>query len=178
MEEWLHALVTFQPTRLIPNPQPTEIGWVGNALTSFGIGILIGHQWTQFQLRNPKKPKTEEEEVRIALLETVAIRLGILMLEGLGIRKGKSFIVWTDNTTTEGVIRKRKSKDATVNEEWKKIQSLLIKLEIDIEARRVTLKDNRANGLSRGERDGHKWKHLVSIPVPTDLDHLLFQVLY
>jgi hypothetical protein len=100
------------------------------------------------------------------------------MLEVLGIRKGKSFIVWTDNTTTEGVIQKRKSKDATVNKQWKKIQSLLIKLEIDIEARRVTSKDNRANGLLRGERDGHKWKHLVPIPVPTDLDHLLFQVLY
>jgi hypothetical protein len=35
-------LLTFQGTRLIPNPAPTEIGWVGDALTKYGIGVLIG----------------------------------------------------------------------------------------------------------------------------------------
>jgi hypothetical protein len=177
LNEWLHTLLTFTPTRLMPNPAPTEIGWVGDASTSFGIGILIGNQWSQFQLRH-QFFDPDQEEVRIARLKTIVIRLGIGMLEVLGIRKGKTFIVWTDNTTTEGVVRKRKSKDETVNEEWKKIQAALVRLQMDIKARRVTSKENRANQLSRGDREGHKWKFNMPVPVPEDLDDLLFQVLY
>jgi hypothetical protein len=121
LRKWLHTLLTFQPTRLMPNPAPTEIGWVGDASTSFGIGILIGSRWSQFQLRQIYQDPAKEE-IRIARLETIAICLGICMLEVLGIKKGKTFIVWTDNTTTKGVVRKRKSNDQTVNKEWKKIR--------------------------------------------------------
>jgi predicted RNA-binding protein with PUA domain len=64
------------------------------------------------------------------------------MLEQLRIRKGKTFIVCTNNTTTEGVIRKRKSKDRTVNEEWKKIQASLVRLQTDLEAQHVLSKEN------------------------------------
>jgi hypothetical protein len=92
----------------MPNPAPTEIGWVGDASTSFGIGILIGNRWSQFQQRNIFEDPNQEE-TWVSRLKTIAIRLGIGMLEVLGIRKGKTFIVWTDKTTTEGVIRKRKS---------------------------------------------------------------------
>jgi hypothetical protein len=160
----------------MPHPAPTEIGWVGDALTSFGIGILIGNQWAQFQLQQVTVDP-ETEDLRITRLETIAVCLGILMLEHLGIKKGNMFIVWTNNTT-EAAIRKQKAKDQTVNKEWKKIQDLLVKLEIDIEARRVATKENRADTLSRGEIEQHKWKHVVPIAVPLDLDRILFQVLY
>jgi hypothetical protein len=49
---------------------------------------------------------------------------------------------------------------------------------MDIEVQRVTSKENRADKLSRGKQEGHKWKHNVPVHVPIDLDHLLFQVLY
>jgi hypothetical protein len=100
------------------------------------------------------------------------------MLETLGIKKGKTFIVWTDNTTTEGAVRKRKSNNKAVNEEWKKIQATLVKLQIDIEAQRVLSKENRADMLLEGHRGGNKWRRNVPVAVPTDLDHVLFQVLY
>jgi hypothetical protein len=48
MEHWRITLLSFTETRLILNPQPTEIGWVGDSLTSYGIGILIGQRWAQF----------------------------------------------------------------------------------------------------------------------------------
>ncbi|POW21396.1 hypothetical protein PSHT_02443 [Puccinia striiformis] len=174
---WFHILVTFQPTRLMPNPAPTEIGWVGDASTSFGIGVMIGRRWAQFQLKN-NWSQYQDQEGGIAWLETVAIRLGLSMLESLGIKKGKTFIVWTDNTTTEGVIRKRKSKDKSVNEEWKLIQDTLVRLQADIESRRVTSAKNPADGLSRGIRDGHEWRHVVPVEVPFDLQRHLFQVLF
>jgi hypothetical protein len=156
------------------NPAQTEIGWVIDTLTSFGIGIIIGHRWAQFQLRHPNK---SEEETRIAWLETVAIQLGLLMLETLGIRQGKTLIVWNENTMTEGTIRKRRSKDCSVNEEWKVIQAMLIKLQTDIEAKRVKSNKNIANGLSRGKQGNHKWRHVVAIGIPLDLDPYMFQVL-
>jgi hypothetical protein len=62
LEEWLHTLLTFQPTRLMPNPAPTEIGWVGDTSTSFGIGILIGHRWAQFQLRQIEEDPKQEKQ--------------------------------------------------------------------------------------------------------------------
>jgi hypothetical protein len=74
LEEWLHTLLKFTPTRLMPNPSPTENGWVGAASTSFGIGILIGSQWAQFQLRHIVQD-SEHKEARIALLETIEILL-------------------------------------------------------------------------------------------------------
>ncbi|PLW35746.1 hypothetical protein PCASD_20652 [Puccinia coronata f. sp. avenae] len=134
----------------MPNPAPTEIGWVGDASTTFGIGILIGNQWAQFQLRRVYKPDSPLEKLCISRLETIAVQLGILMLEKLGIKEGKTFIVWTDNTTTKGAIRKRKSRDETVNKEWKRIQALMVKLQMDIVGRRVTSKENCADALLRG----------------------------
>ena len=100
------------------------------------------------------------------------------MLKTLGIKQGKTFIVWTNNTATNGVVRKRKSGDKVVNKEWKKIKEVLVRIQVNIEARHVTSKGNRADALSRGEREGTKWKNVVSIVVPVDLDHLLFPFFY
>jgi hypothetical protein len=177
LERWTHTLLTFKTTRLMPNPAPTEIGWVGDASTSFGIGILIGRRWAQFQLAEDWL-NIRRHTGGIAWLETVAIRLGLLMLETLGIKQGKTFIVWTDNTTTENAIKKRKSKDSAVNEEWKIIQDLLVKLQTDLEPRRVVSENNEADGLSRGIRTGHEVRHIVHIVMPLDLENLLFQVLF
>ncbi|KNF03758.1 hypothetical protein PSTG_02852 [Puccinia striiformis f. sp. tritici PST-78] len=69
------------------------------------------------------------------------------MLQKLGVRPGKNLIVFTDNTTTEGVIRNRRSNDFHVNAEWKKIQAL-----IDLTPKRVSSEENRADGLSRGDK--------------------------
>jgi hypothetical protein len=101
LDEWLYTLLNFKPTRLMPNPAPTRIGWVGDASTSFGIGVLIGHWWAQFQLRQivPIQDQ-EQEDAKIAVLEAITIRLSLVMLETLGIKQHKTFIVWTDNTTT------------------------------------------------------------------------------
>jgi hypothetical protein len=98
-------------------------------------------------------PGKEEGTGGIAWLETVAIRLGLLMLEQLGIKPGKTFIVWTDNTMTQSVVKKRNSRDRAVNEEWKLIQTLMVRLETDIVTRRVTSDDNAADALSRERKE-------------------------
>ncbi|KNF02810.1 hypothetical protein PSTG_04095 [Puccinia striiformis f. sp. tritici PST-78] len=175
LEMWLKTLLFFKETRLIQNPDPTDIGWVGDTSTSYGIGVLIGKRWAQFQLRKEWNHGPEPKR-NIAWLETVAIRLGIIALSTLKARRGKNFIVWTDNTTTESTLGKKKATSKHVNEEWKMIQSLLINEQLDVTARRVTSKENPADTLSRGNRSGHTPKLQIFIAVPDDLEERLFQV--
>jgi hypothetical protein len=74
------------------------------------------------------------------------------MLEESGIRKGKTLIVWTDNTTTETVVKKRKYNNPVVEKEWKVLQAMLFKLQTNIETRRVVSKENKAEKLSRRDK--------------------------
>jgi hypothetical protein len=97
------------------------------------------------------------------------------MLLKLGASPGKTFIIWTDNTTTFSTILRRKSKDAGVNAKWKLIQKLLLDAEIDLHAQRVTSADNRANGLSRGKGESHLPKNHLIIEMPTDLAEFITQ---
>ncbi|EFP83172.2 uncharacterized protein PGTG_09125 [Puccinia graminis f. sp. tritici CRL 75-36-700-3] len=174
LQEWLTTLLSFKETRMIRDPDPIEIGWMGDASTSYGIGITIGRRWAQFQLTKDwdKGPEPKRD---IAWLETVAIRLGLIALAQLSVKRGKTIIVWTDNTTTESAILKRKSKHQAVNDEWKIIQRLLIEMELDIVSRRVSSGDNVADALSRGNREGRDPQLQIPITVPSDLEHRMFQ---
>lgn len=42
LEEWKWILSIFESTRLIKFSDPVDLGWVGDASTSYGIGVLIG----------------------------------------------------------------------------------------------------------------------------------------
>lgn len=88
---------------------------------------------------------------------------------------GCKFYVWTDNTTSQSAILKRKSKDETVNEEWKHVQRLLTVLSCDIEAKRVTSKGNVADALSRGYLGTLSWFDEVRVEIPADLKSSLTQ---
>jgi hypothetical protein len=171
---WLGTLLNFKETRMIRDPEPIEIGWMGDASTSYGIGVTIGRRWAQFQLTK-QWDQGPDPKRDIAWLETVAIRLGLIALGQLNIKPGKTVIVWTDNTTTQSVILKRKSKHVSVNEEWKVIQNLLVKMELDSVYRRVSSSDNVADALSRGDRSGRDPQLQIPVTVPFDLKPRLFQ---
>jgi hypothetical protein len=170
---WTDTLNSFEHTRIINYGPPVDIGWVGDASTSFGIGILIGKHWAQFKLHEPKTVS-----LRISYLETVAIRLGLLMLLKLRDQRGKTLIVWTDNTTTENGINNKKSKDRAANTEWMHIHTILVAEGIELLAKRVSSKKNKADALSRGIRSGQSVKYQVVVAMPTDLQEFLEQVVF
>lgn len=89
---------------------------------------------------------------------------------------GKRFFVWTNNTTSQSAVEKRKSRDEHVNEEWKTIQRLLTSLSCDVESKRVLSKSNMADALSRGFLGDLAWYDEVKIQVPEDLGFLIKQV--
>jgi hypothetical protein len=170
---WLKTLENYKTTRLCPISKPVEIQWVGDASTSFGIGVLVGHRWAQLQLK--ENWQYAEPKRTIAWLETVAIRVGVLVVhEILKDTKGNNFIVYTDNTTTESVLKSRKSRDHHSNQELKQIQQLLVELELDITPIRVISKENKADGLSRGVCAPHVTENRVWFLIPDDLTEFLF----
>lgn len=121
LEFWKVTLGSFKHLRLIASPKPLEIGWVGDASTSYGIGVLLGTRWAQFRMT--EEWKTADEDFKhINFLETVAIRLGLLMVLTVDNTPGRNLVVWTDNTTTQAAITNRRSKNRAVNKEWKVIQ--------------------------------------------------------
>lgn len=146
---WRDTLNTFKHMRLIALPEPIDISWVGDASTSYGIGVLVGKAWTQFRTTQAWN-EADSDIKHINYLETVAIRIGLLMALGLGQCGGSNLIVWTDNTTAQAAVSNRKSKNRAVNCEWKLIQNLLLNHQLDLHAKRVTSQDNTADKLSRG----------------------------
>lgn len=146
---WKETLSTFKHLRLIASPEPVDIAWVGDASTSYGIGVLVGKPWTQFRTTSAWDA-ADIECKHINYLETAAVHIGLLMTLQLSNRAGSHLVVWTDNTTTQAAITNQKSRSRAVNEEWKSIQRLLIYSQLEISAKRVTSEDNDADALSRG----------------------------
>lgn len=176
LQEWRRTLESFEPRRFIPAVEATDVGWVGDAASSFGIGILIGHRWAQFRLRKGWKHHLKlYKKGGIAWAETVAIRLGVIIVSKLFEVRGKKFIVLTDNTTSECVVLKHRSRDRAVNNKWKAIQALLVDLQCDIVAERVTSSDNKADDLSRGRGERLPLNRVVRIDIPDDLIPVLEQ---
>ena len=105
----------------------------------------------------------------------MAIRIGLLMLLQLGATPGKLFLVYTDNSTTFGAGHQRKSRDQSVNEEWKRIQDLLLSNKIDIVAKQVKSGENKADGLSRGDKGKHAEKDRLVLALPPDLQQIFVQ---
>lgn len=178
LEHWEHTLNTFDNLRILPDRSPIEVNWYGDASTSFGLGLKVGSSWAMFWLMDGWESynlKPDETPRKIAWAETIIIRLGIIMVAKKYETKGKRFIVHTDNTTTEGVVRNRKSKDKSVNEEWKRIQNLLTEYQCDIKETRVTSEDNPADALSRGDNSEEDLNKQLYVPIPSDLYGLVYQ---
>lgn len=81
-------------------------------------------------------------------------------------------MVATDNNTSKAAVLNRKSRDWSVNEEWKRIQKLLTNLQCDITVVRVRSEENKADALSRGVLGTLTLANRVVITIPADL--LLF----
>lgn len=98
--EWERTLKSFEARRFIPEVSVTNVSWVGDAASSFGIGVLVGDRWAQFKLKKGWQQHLKlSEKGGIAWAETAAIRLGLLMIRRLHKTEGKKFKVLTDNTT-------------------------------------------------------------------------------
>jgi predicted RNA-binding protein YlxR (DUF448 family) len=172
----MHVLDVYETTCLIPEQTPTDIGWIGNASTLYGLGVIVAGRWVCLQLKDKWGLYTDHKK-DISWMETAAIRVGLVMLLLLGAQPGRTYFVDTDNKTTEAAIKKRCSRNAAVNEEWRQIQDMLFVHQINIRSRRVPSKENRANWLSRGDSGGMVPGREIRLgTLPADLAEVFTQV--
>lgn len=83
-EEWHKCLLTYDSRPLILSPRSEEVGWVGDASSSFGIGILIGRNWACFELSQGWQTLHLLGGKRFRVwAETVTIHLGLLVVTKL-----------------------------------------------------------------------------------------------
>lgn len=176
MTFWRSTLTSLTPTRLIPDSIEWNVGWVGDASTEFGIGVIIGRKWAQFRWLPRWEEPTGLPRRGIAWGETVTVRLGLLMVNKIYAIQGRSLSVLSDNTTTNGVARNYRSRDFWVNQEWKTIQTLLIGFDCTLSLHYVRSKDNEADQLSRGADPSKKPRDCIEISIPDDLKAVLYQV--
>lgn len=176
MAFWRKTLTNLAPTRLIPDQIEWNLGWVGDASSEYGIGVIIGQRWAQFRWREGWQHPLSGPNRSIAWAETVAVRLGLIMASSLHELPGRTISVLSDNTTTNGAAINFRSRDYWVNEEWKVVQTMLIGLDCNLSLHYVKSADNEADKLSRGADPSKKRKNCLVINIPTDLESLLYQV--
>lgn len=177
MEFWRKTLTNLAPTRLIPDLIEWNVGWVGDASTDFGIGVIVGKVWAQFAWVEGWNTPTDRPRRSIAWAETVAVRLGLLMCRRLLPLAGRKLSCLSDNNTTNGAVANLRSRDFWVNHEWKIIQTMLVDLDCTVSLHYVKSADNEADKLSRGLDPSKSKSNCLKIDVPTDLRDLLYQVL-
>lgn len=170
LNHWQDILLTFRPTQLIPDVEVSNVGWIGDASTSYGIGVIVGKNWSQLRLLRDWKYINNSGQPRdIAWLETIAVRIGLQMVTHLMETKGKRFLVLTDNTVTQATILNRRSRNIGVNDQWKRIQANLIKSDCDIHQVYVRSADNKTDELSRGRQGNKRKSDKLLLPIPEDL---------
>lgn len=80
---WLNKLEKpNQYRQLHPRGPLQDLGIYVDALTEWGIGVVIGGKWAAFRLSPGWKIRGRD----ICWLETVAVRLAFLFLESMGYR--------------------------------------------------------------------------------------------
>lgn len=173
---WRTTLTSLKPMRLIPDLVEWNVGWVGDASTEFGIGVIVGRYWGQFRWKDGWRSPVNKPPRSIAWAETATVRLGLLMVAMVHDVAGRKLSCLSDNTTTNGAAKNLRSRDFWVNEEWKLIQTLLIRLDCDMALHYVKSKDNEADLLSRGADPTKKRPFCLKVDIPLDLVDLLEQV--
>jgi hypothetical protein len=176
---WIQYLLRLLPNSLpLSSPLPVDLGWWGDASSSFGIGIVVGSYWAVWKWA-PGFTVGPKQDHDIGWAEAVAVELGFLL--ALHVQaftphtpSHNRFIVHSDNTGVVAVINKGRSRSRETNKILKEVYALQARQRIRLVASYVSTRDNIADALSRGDipaflRGFPAAKHQVSFHLP---DHL------
>jgi hypothetical protein len=134
---------------------PLDLGWWGDASTSFGIGIAVGEYWAVWQWA-PGFEVGPNKSHDIGWAEAVAVELGLRLALHTGLVKARPtstarFLVRSDNAGVVAVTNKGRSRSANTNRVLKHIYQLLAVEGCVLRAEYVPLRDNVTDALSRGD---------------------------
>jgi hypothetical protein len=135
---------------------PSDIGWWGDASTSFGIGVVIGKYWGVWKWA-PGFEVGPKKSFDIGWAEAVAVEMGLRLALRYGLFKSeiqnhsRTFLVRSDNSGVVGVLRKGRSRSRETNKILKHVYQLQARERIRLTPHFVPTESNISDSLSRGE---------------------------
>ncbi|OBZ79760.1 hypothetical protein A0H81_01329 [Grifola frondosa] len=152
-------LLSHLPNELpLAQPIPLNLGWWGDASTSFGIGIVVGPFWAAWSwapgfVIGPKK------DFDIGWAEAVAVELGLRLLLHQDMLRGSpqsspKLLVRSDNAGVVTVVNKGRSRLRNTNAVLREIYLLLADHRICLTAEHIPSRLNVTDALSRGDVAG------------------------
>ncbi|TFY75594.1 hypothetical protein EWM64_g8418 [Hericium alpestre] len=153
---WIQDLLARLPNELpLASSDPMDIGWWGDASTSFGVGVVVGGFWGVWQWApgfrvGPRCP------FDIGWAEAVAVELGLLMAVHHGVLAAHShaasrFLVCSDNSGVVAIVNRGRLRSSTTNDVLKCLYIALVDHRIWLSATYVASRDNVTDTLSRGD---------------------------
>jgi hypothetical protein len=185
---WIRYLVLSLPNEVpVSLPEPYDIGWWGDASSSWGIGIIVGKFWTAFKWCDGFTVGPHHK-YDISWAETVAVDLGFRLAEAAGTISAlppnrRHLLIRSDNTGVCGVLHRGRARNGHTNRVLKLIYKFLAHHLLTATAEHVSSCDNISDALSRGDIAGflHSFPHVTShlpISIPPYLVHKLHLYLY
>jgi hypothetical protein len=108
---WVQFLLTHLPNKVpLALVVPIDLGWWGDASTSFGVGVVIGTHWAVWKWV-PGFVVGLKQQYNIGWAEAVAIELGLHMAIHLGLieehrHSNQVLLVHSDNAGVVAVTNK------------------------------------------------------------------------
>jgi hypothetical protein len=133
--------------RVLRPPTAIDIGWTGDASSTFGIGVVIGTDWAAWRWRGGTTLETLGKG--IAWAEAAAVLLGHRLAESLGLLEpyranSTPIFVLSDNTVVECGIGRGRSRDASVNDVLSNIYDAGAEIGIELAPERISSEANQA----------------------------------
>lgn len=148
------ALASMACERDLYQVEPEDIGWWGDASTSFGIGVVVGIHWAAWRWRSSVQIGPGKK-FDIGWAEAVAVELGLRL--ALHIHRARwrtarigRVLVRSDNMGVVEVVNHGRSRNANTNLILQQIFDLQVSSGIRVKAVHVTSTENIADSLSRG----------------------------
>ena len=171
-------LTWWQDLLLIPNvsrslellPHLDPDVWV-NALSSYGLGLVVGNAWAAWQLL----PGWNTNGRDIGWAEGIVLEMAVYWL-ALSKFHNADVIVCSDNTGVVGAFWKGWSRNAARNDCISRISVALSSSNLSLSPIFVCLNQNRADPVSRGCLGTNPSRILITIDTPPLLDSLIQRV--
>lgn len=161
--KWAQMLIDSTPNlRPLLAFKPLDIGWWGDASTSFGVGVVVGEYWAAWKWA-PHVSIGPGKRFDIGWAEAVAVELGLrLALQRRPTPdqgsspwcRGGNLLVRSDNAGVVAVVNKGRSRSSDTNDVLKELHLLLARHALSLTAQHVASEDNISDALSRGDLQG------------------------
>ncbi|VDB90881.1 unnamed protein product [Peniophora sp. CBMAI 1063] len=144
---WIRDILEHAPNEIsLTREEPLDIGWWGDASSSWGIGVVVGSFWAAWHWADgfTVGPKCNRD---IGWAEAVAVELGLRMAVHHGIIGARPtnrsrILVRSDNAGVVAVVNKGRSKSAHTNGVLKDIYRTLVSEGIVLSADRIPDRDD------------------------------------